>query len=377
MHNINWQMKILFVLFILIFTPLQEALASKSSYFQGGNFSRPITLTFVGDVNLGEKVAPQIRKNSGNGFPFRYSSNFFRNSDLSFANLECVLSTSNQKSDKKFTFKGDPFSAQLLKNSGIDVVSLANNHTLDYGRVSLIHTISSLKEHGIFYAGAGETLEESLQPASFTTRYNRIALLAVTDIIPAGFPATNKLPGVAPARPEALIVEAISKASENHDLTIVFVHWGIERNILPSKKQEQLAHKMIEAGADLIVGSHPHVWQPLEIYRNRLIVYSLGNFVFNPGNREGRYTGLLQLELLPTEIEVKIYPYYISTTGEPVRADTQYRIITDFLDSVIQKSNFQLRKKSGKNGTYFEAKLPLEHALRIKIYRPFSLLRAE
>lgn len=253
---------------------------------------------------------------------------FFKNvkpllsdADLTFANLECALSDRGTPvPGKKFTFRGSPGAVTGLKWSGIDVVSVANNHARDYGETAFIDTLQHLLTAGIGYAGGGRNADEAFSHRLFSIpgKGKKVAFLAFSDVLPAGWAATSSRPGVAPARDESRVLEAVKKARQEADLVVVAVHWGVEYDYQPTARQKRLAHLLVDAGADLVLGHHPHVVQPVEFYQGALIAYSLGNFVFSPGGSPGFYSGILKVSFCGRAISrVEVAPVVL-TNEQPV-----------------------------------------------------------
>jgi poly-gamma-glutamate synthesis protein (capsule biosynthesis protein) len=221
--------------------------------------------------------------------------------DVAFVNLESPLSdTGTRNAAKDVTFRGRPALVAGLTSAGVDVVSLANNHALDWGPAALLDTIARLQAAGIAHAGAGADLSAAREPALLDTPAGTVAVLAFTDIIPAGFPAGSERAGVSPVRPdrERLLAD-IRAAAGVADWVIVSFHWGIEYEGYAGGSQRELAHQAVDAGADLVLGHHPHVLQGFELYKDRLIAYSLGDFVFDHYSRATGEAVVLQVELVP------------------------------------------------------------------------------
>jgi len=236
-----------------------------------------------------------------------------RSADLTVGNLECPLGTGGKAAQKKFTFLAHPRSAAALAEAGFDVVTLANNHALDYGPGALRETLASLREHGILAVGAGENAEEAGRHRLLVRGAPalRIAVLGFSNTLPTSFFAGSHRAGTNPARPEA-VAASVASARGEADLVIVIFHWGQELSPSPSTVQRQLAAAAADAGADLVVGHHPHVLQGIEVRRHALIAYSLGNFLFPSRGLSCqtvilRYTpewdGGARVELIPCVIE--------------------------------------------------------------------------
>jgi poly-gamma-glutamate capsule biosynthesis protein CapA/YwtB (metallophosphatase superfamily) len=223
----------------------------------------------------------------------------FQGANVAFVNLETpVSSRGTPKTQKSITFHSPPALVEGLAAAHINVVSLANNHALDYGPVALADTIGYLNAAGIAHSGAGATLATARAPALLTTPAGKVAVLAFTDIIPAGFPATATGAGVSPTAPDrTAMLSAIGAAAREAAYVIVSFHWGIEYTGQANAEQRSLAHAAIDAGADLVLGTHPHVLQGLELYRGKLIAYSLGNFVFDDHDEPIGETVVLQVKV--------------------------------------------------------------------------------
>ena len=242
---------------------------------------RPITLTFVGDIMLSEGVG-KVAKQHGVPYLFAGVKKQLTADDLTIGNLECAVSTRGAREEKTYTFRADPALLPGLRKSGIEAVTLANNHALDFGRQALLDTLVNLRKAGIVSVGAGVDAEEAYRPALLTVGEQRVALLGASRVLPTDrWAAGEEQSGIASAYDPARLLEEIRRVRPNADLVVVYFHWGRERKLSPERYQRLLARQCIDAGADLIIGSHPHVPQGFEYYRGKLIVYSLGNFVFN------------------------------------------------------------------------------------------------
>ena len=246
---------------------------------------------------------------------------YLETAQLAFVNLECPISDEGSpKVGKEYTFRAPLALAQGLTSAGIDVVSVANNHVLDYGQAALADSIENLDLAGVAHAGAGSNRASAAAPAILVTPAGTVAVLAFTSIIPSGFTATAKQGGVNPAVYDyAKVLESIEAASQKTDFVVVSVHWGTEYSSKADSGQRSLAHRMIDAGADLIIGHHPHVIQGIELYKNRVIAYSLGDFVFDHWSRLTGEAFVLQVTLPHEGVpSVNIVPVYLNdTTGVP------------------------------------------------------------
>ena len=259
---------------------------------------RPIVLAAAGDVTFGDGVGSAIAA-YGPEYPWREVGSTFRSADIATVNLEGVVSTRGTPvPGKPFTFRGPPAAlAAAATLAGLDVVSIANNHSVDFGRQAFADTVRTARALEIATAGGGRNLAAARRPAVLRRGGLRIAFLAYCDIEPPGFYATADTPGTAPAV-RAQIAADVRLAAGRADLVVVWFHWGIEREFTPNSRQAQLAEAALSAGADLVLGAHPHVLQPLERRGgHHLIAWSLGNFVFVPHSAGTERSGILRVEL--------------------------------------------------------------------------------
>ncbi len=266
-----------------------------------------ITLTFAGDVLLDRGVGELIERN-GNSYIFNEVDEILKSSDIAMVNLENPVSIRGIKDPtKQYTFRAKPEHLSILTHCGIDIVSLANNHILDYGVEALTDTFSYLSDNNILYAGAGHDMDSAAAPVYIEKKGLNIAFLASSRVVPfTSWHAGTKKPGVATTYDPAILKQNISDARKNADVVVVYVHWGEELKETPMEYQEKLARLYIDEGADLVIGSHPHVLQGFEFYKGKLIAYSLGNFIFTNQKRE---SAVLTIELENSEIsKVKVIP---------------------------------------------------------------------
>jgi hypothetical protein len=241
--------------------------------------TRPVTVVLTGDIMLARTVNQQMLA-SHDAFPFNHTRQFLSSFDLTIGNLECVVSTLGSPEPKQFTFEANPLGFQRLVDAGFKFVSVANNHSGDYGKAAFADMLRHLPQYGLTPLGGGMTYAEAHSPRFATIHGTTIGLLAYCEIGPDYFAATSATPGHAWLDPAAMRAD-VAAARPRCDFLIVFTHWGIEYTTVETSHQQDLAHQAIDAGADLVVGCHPHVIQPSEIYRGKPIVYSLGNFVFD------------------------------------------------------------------------------------------------
>lgn len=240
--------------------------------------AEPVRLIFAGDIMLDEGPGRLIK--SG-GDPLAPFDSVLKEADYRIANLECSVAEGGFPHDHKiYTFRAAPQALSVLKDR-FDAVSLANNHSGDYGRQGLLETMQNLTDAGISYFGAGINLNEAHKPLWINRKGLKIAVLGYNEYKPRSFEAGPTWPGIAWSEDDHVISDIRAAKAAGADLIIPFMHWGWEKESQPSERQRLLAHKMIDEGASLVVGGHPHVTQGAEMYKGKPIIYSLGNFVFN------------------------------------------------------------------------------------------------
>lgn len=244
----------------------------------------PFTMLFTGDVLFQDNIISAYERNGLNGILSQELQEEMQNADMTMINEEFPFGVGGEKApDKQYTFKADPSYVTVFHEMGVDLVSLANNHVLDFGQDVLSQTFVTLDEAEIPYVGAGETQERAMAWESFDLKGTKVGVLCASRVIPVvEWDVRNCQPGVFTTYDPTLLVEQIGKAKQENDLVVVYVHWGIEKAETPEAYQRELAHAYIDAGADLVVGAHPHVLQGIEFYEGVPIVYSLGNYMFHP-----------------------------------------------------------------------------------------------
>ena len=252
-----------------------------------------VSIASVGDIMLGNHTIYYIEK-YGVDYPFDSTRSILAGTYVTFGNLESPFTKTGRQFDKRFTFKTPPEYAISLVNAGFDVVTLANNHILDYGIEGLKNTINILDSIGLGYCGAGLTQEQAQRPAILERNGCRIAFLGYTMTFPEEFWAMDSTGGTNYPYKMSSSIQHIDSLA---DFTIVTFHWGAESRNYPKEYQKVFAHRAIDYGADLVLGHHPHVLQGLEIYKNRLIAYSLGNFSFSSYSRKATESIILKAYL--------------------------------------------------------------------------------
>jgi poly-gamma-glutamate synthesis protein (capsule biosynthesis protein) len=289
-------------------------------------------LAFLGDVALGRTMETQLAR-FGSAHPWEGLAPLLRETDLAMANLEGVLTTRGAPLDKSYLLRAHPRWSQSLVEAGLDLVTLANNHALDYGEAGLDETLAVLEAREIAVVGAGQTQDEAHRPAQFTLNGVRVAILGYAAARWNGsvdVPATGR---VAWAYPDIVRADVVA-ARDRADLVVVVLHAGTEYATEPSSDQVTVARAAVDAGADLVVGHHPHVTQTVERYKQGLIVYSLGDALFDiprPAAMRGHLLlihasqeGLTQADLWPFWIEDAIRPRLLDAGQGDPRVRTIY-----------------------------------------------------
>lgn len=235
-----------------------------------------VRLTFVGDIMLDRDPGKAMLAGRD---PFAGVADLLEGADLTVGNLECVVADSGTRLDKSYTFRANPKAIPYLARY-FDALSLANNHTGDFGHAALIETMYRLRRVSVPFFGAGLNDEEAHTPWIVERNGVKIAVLGYNEFNPKSFEAGARSPGLAWSHDEKVVAD-LKAVRPRADLVITFMHWGEEYVPEPNQRQKSLARKMIDAGADVVIGNHPHVTQGHEFYKGRLIVYCLGNFVFD------------------------------------------------------------------------------------------------
>jgi poly-gamma-glutamate capsule biosynthesis protein CapA/YwtB (metallophosphatase superfamily) len=287
----------------------------------------PLHLAAVGDIMLDRGPGDRIRAGDLD-FPFSGVGDALQSADLAVANFESVLGSSGEAVDKSYTFQAPASAADVLSSAGIDIVSMANNHAMDFGVSSLLESLDIFQASGIGVIGAGRDETAAHAPLIVQSGRLTIAFLGYVDVPESytGFQIENwaagdQQPGISLADPDR-IREDVHAAAKIADLVIVSLHSGYEYVPAPNQVQIMAAHAAIEAGADLVLGHHTHVLQPIEFYGEGVIVYGLGNFIFE---RAGPPESMILNIWLDADgvRELSIVPMVILGDGHPVAADEE------------------------------------------------------
>jgi gamma-polyglutamate biosynthesis protein CapA len=287
---------------------------------------KPTKLVFVGDILLARDIEKQIKLN-GFEYPFSQVKNFFKDAYV-LGNFESSIPKIHVSTpDLNTRFSVDTNNLEALVKAKVTHLSLANNHSLDFGDEDYLHTLSQLELHGFEAFGHGEKV------ATSSIKYlqlndQALALVAISTV--AAYPDKNDW------------LPVIEKAKQGSDIVVVYIHWGDEYKNIHNQVQQKFAHELVDAGVDLIVGHHPHVVQDIEEYKNKLIFYSLGNFVFDQYFSNEVQIGLaLEFSFQDEKAIINLVPVSsIENRGQPkiMTADEK----NNFLSNLAKRSSSEI-----------------------------------
>ena len=270
------------------------------------------SIIFGGDIMLARSVESYAKANGGWSQVFSQVKNTLGEYDCRVANLESpFISGKPQTQISSMVFAAKPEAIEALAGANVTAVSLANNHITDQGLAGLTETQNTLKGRNIIFGGAGRSVEEAIAPQSIRCGELRVGLVFAT------YGTNFASDGVVASLLED-IVPSITTAKKDNDIVAVFAHWGGEYQELATPFQQEIAHRYIDAGADLVIGSHPHVIQPIEVYKSKLIAYSLGNFVFDQATSGNKTEAILiSVSYKNNDTSVKAIPIKIEKYFRP------------------------------------------------------------
>ncbi len=280
-----------------------------------------VHLMAVGDIMLGRSIGGII-ENDGVEKPFASVIDQLEKADLTIGNLECPISERGEPEEKAYAFRAPLSSAMSLKLAGFDLLNLANNHVLDFGQEAFFDTLESLEEQGIAFCGAGQDENSTRNPIILERNGLRIAFLGYLNIPIWKYDyiqwrAVEDEPGIAWGFRYDIKTD-VEKVAQKSDIVVVMMHFGNEYEEIVSEQQIDLAHIAIDSGAHLVVGSHPHVLQAIEEYKHGLIVYSIGNFVFDQFDGKSNQSGIFSVHLNSDGIKsYELIPVIINSDGLP------------------------------------------------------------
>lgn len=292
---------------------------------------RTLTLTATGDCTFATDINASIElgfvtyaEEYGNDYFMKNVRSIFNEDDLTLINFEGTLSDRGEREDKQFAFRGNPSYIEILTGSSIEAANLANNHSSDYGTISLTDTKQYLGDAGILNCRGKDNV-------------------CITDInnIKVGLVGINYLNDVMKTELESAIQTAKNAGAE---LIILSMHWGIEKDTEPTEEQIEAAHRAIDCGADVVIGTHPHVLQGIEKYKGKYICYSLGNFCFGGNNS-------------PADMDTAIFRQTFTFTESGLLDDDNYEIIPCRISSTDEYNNYQPTPAEGSEKTRIEEKL--------------------
>lgn len=242
----------------------------------------PLSICFTGDVLLDRGVRNSIVRNGSVDFLFQDVKKLFKSSDAVVINLECPLTDNESPINKKYIFRGNADWSENLRNNGITHAALANNHTIDQGRIGLVDTYYNLQKSGLESVGYGKNKVEACQPTIIKKGNTKVALFNSVLVPLENWVCLDDESGICQASIDELLEKIKKLKQEDPSFHIVVIlHWGAEYHLTPDPIQRREARKLIDSGADAIIGHHPHVIQEEEVYKGKNIFYSLGNFVFD------------------------------------------------------------------------------------------------
>jgi len=299
---------------------LYQLTANLSTVSSSKILPKEATLIAAGDVMLSRGVAVKIKEN-GPDYPFLKVQDYLKTGDIVFANLENPIAEGRTIKPGEMFFRADPNLVSELKDNNFSILSLANNHSGNFGTDGLKQTFQYLNEAGIKYVGAGENYEVANSPVFLKKNGLTFAFLAYDDInfTPAEYGAEEGKAGIA-FFDQTEMSKAVALAKKQADFVIISMHFGNEYQPLPSTQQKEWAHLAIDLGADLVLGHHPHVVMPIEEYKGKYIFYSLGNFIFDQMWSRSTREGIIAKIIFNEKGEIKIQevkPFLINDYCQP------------------------------------------------------------
>ena len=265
---------------------------------RSGEAKEPITIAFAGDTHFHAQLARRLaspRMALGPTIPE------LKRADFTMVNLETAITTRGREEPKKYNFRAPASAFSALKAAGIDVVSMANNHGVDYGQVGLRDSLAAIKKSGYPVVGIGRNAAEAYKPYYATVKGTRLAVIGATQVLDdnliAGWTATGSQGGLASAKNAPRLVHEVRKARSRADAVIVYLHWGQEMRACPLPRQKVLAAQLVKAGADVIIGGHAHVPLGGGFMQGRYVDYGMGNFLFYAASGRTADSGILEVTL--------------------------------------------------------------------------------
>lgn len=290
------------------------------NYLKKDFSNEKITVNFVGDIMLSRTVDQKIAEAANFNLPFLKMASFLKEADITCGNLESPFYDQGGPIRSGMVFKADPKSISGLKYAGLDIVTLANNHFGNQGTAGMLYTFSHLQKNSIDYIGAGKNLAEAEKYQIKEVNGVKIAFIGVENysITPGSYHATPIKPGILHVEADK-ISKYVKKAKSKADVVVVTFHGGTEYAPKANQQQIDFAHAAIDSGADIVIGHHPHVVQNVEVYRGKMILYSLGNFVFDQMWSAETQQGLVAQVTFEGSLlsEIKLVPVHIYNYCQP------------------------------------------------------------
>lgn len=296
----------------ILMVPMVEATNSTTS------------LVFVGDIMMDRGVRRSVEKNGSGDYDYLFHRSAFLNrADIAFANLEGPISDQGVDRHNLYSFRMDPKSTEALASAGLDVLSVANNHMGDWGSSAFVDTLKRLSEAKIVYVGGGLNQAEAEAVKIVEKNGTKFGFVGFSDVGPNNLSAIRDQAGIVIANEES-VVRVVSLASGQVDVLVASFHFGDEYRSAPNDRQKKLARLAIDNGAKIVVGHHPHVVEPVEFYKDGIIAYSLGNFIFDQYfSVETMTGGVLNVEVVGKEIvhistsTVSLNSFFVPELSQP------------------------------------------------------------
>lgn len=296
----------------------------------------------VGDVLLDRGIRRAINK-YGINYPFEGISDYVKKQDLAFCNLECPVSPGGSPLKKLYCFHADTSFLEGLRYAGFNIASIANNHSLDWGRTAFLETKEILEKNYIYAVGGGKNQEEANKPRIVECNGLRFAFFGYLNLPPEAIPYRQDKPGPAFGKMGRIINE-LTNIRESVDFIIVSFHWGKEYDSIPNSMQKTFARKVVDAGADLVIGHHPHVLQSMENYKGKFIVYSLGNFIFDQHGKNERSSMIFGCKFRKGRIDsVYFLPVFINNYSPEFSSTPD---IKNYISRISKNSNIRFTEAS-------------------------------
>lgn len=352
MKNIKKVSTINLLVLIIVSTLLFFVVGNRYSYTEKESLAyeslkdNDIKITFGGDVSP-SRYLKEISKKYSHDIFYQDIKEIWQDSDLTLVNVEASVLKEDTSEYTKADKPGNIFldiekaDIEAMKASGIDLLGYANNHSMDYSIKGMTDSLEIFQELSMDHVGAGYNYMEAVKPYSIEKDGQTISTMAITDIVPRGSGAQKNMTGTNTTGKLQRDYE-IGKMVKNSDFSIVYIHWGTEYALKPDKEIQELGRHFIDLGVDLVVGSHPHVLLPIEEYKDGMIVYSLGNLVFDQENGRTRDAAIVSLYLDEGERVLEFVPIDVRN-GIPYKTENRRKT-----DRIIRTLTKKLDKNSYK-----------------------------